>query len=94
MERALQSLWKSFPDLSVRIEGQETEGDLVKTKLVLSGTDRGGVLWYPATNRRATFSAEFVDRFRDGRLVEHGGETGTEGLLQQLGLSRAGDRDA
>lgn len=94
MERALQSLWKSFPDLSVRIEEQETEGDLVKTRLVLSGTDRGGVLWYPATNRRATFSAEFVDRFRDGRLVEHGGETGTEGLLQQLGLSRAGDRDA
>lgn len=94
MERALQSLWRSFPDLSVRIEEQETEGDLVKTNLVLSGTDRGGVLWYPATNRRATFSAEFVDRFRDGRLVEHGGETGTEGLLQQLGLSRAGDRDA
>jgi predicted ester cyclase len=86
MERVLQGLWESFPDLAVRVEGQETEGDLVRTRLSLSGTDRGGgVLWYPPTGRRATFTAEFVDRFSGGELVEHAGSTDTEGLLRQLG---------
>ena len=85
MERVLQGLWRSFPDLAVSIEDQEAEGDLVRTRLVLSGTDRGGVLWYPATNRHASFCAEFVDRFSGGALVEHGGSTDTEGLLRQLG---------
>src|SRR5918997_1074830 len=61
--------------------------ELVRTRVVLSGTDRGGVLWYPPTGRRATFVAEFIDRFRDGRLVEHTGEADTEGLLRQLGLA-------
>jgi hypothetical protein len=43
-------------------------------------------MWYPPTGRRASFSAEFVDRFsRDGQLVEHDGSTDTEGLLRQLG---------
>jgi hypothetical protein len=28
-----------------------------------------------------------VDRFSDGRLVEHSGEADTEGLLRQLGLA-------
>ena len=85
MERVLQGLWRSFPDLVVSVEDQEAVGDLVRTRLTLSGTDRGGVLWYPATNRHATFSAEFVDRFSGGELVEHGGSTDTEGLLRQLG---------
>jgi predicted ester cyclase len=85
MERVLQGLWRSFPDLVVSVEDQEAEGDLVRTHLVLSGTDRGGVLWYPPTNRHAAFSVEFVDRFWGGELVEHGGSADTEGLLRQLG---------
>jgi predicted ester cyclase len=86
MERVFSALWRSYPDLAVSIEGQEAEDDLVRTRVVLSGTDRGGVLWYPPTGRRATFAAEFVDRFRDGRLVEHSGAEDTEYLLRQLGL--------
>ncbi len=87
MERVFSALWKSYPDLAVSIEDQEAEDDLVRTRLVLSGTDRGGVLWYPPTGRRATFTAEFVDRFLNGRLIEHSGRTDTEELLRQLGLT-------
>jgi predicted ester cyclase len=87
MERVFTDLWRSYPDLAVSIENQEAEGDLVRTRVVLSGTDRGGVLWYPPTGRCATFAAEFVDRFSGGRLVEHSGEADTEGLLRQLGLA-------
>jgi predicted ester cyclase len=86
MERVLQSLWETFPDLTVEVLGQEAEGDLVRTHLSLSDTDRGsGVLWFRPTGRSATFSAEFVDRFLGGKLAEHGGDTDTQGLLRQLG---------
>ncbi len=86
MERVFSALWKTYPDLSVSIEAQEAKDDLVKTRLSLSGTDRGGVLWYPPTGKRATFTAEFTDRFHEGKLVEHSGKTDTESLLHQLGL--------
>ncbi len=85
MERVFSALRKSYPDLSVSIEGQEAEGDLVKTNVLLTGTDEGGAMWYPPTGRRVGFSAGFSDRFEDGLLVEHEGEADTEGLLRQLG---------
>jgi predicted ester cyclase len=86
MERVVLKLRESFPDLVVSVEEQEAERDLVRTRLTLSGTDRGrGVMWYPPTGRRVSFGAEFVDRFSGGVLVEHAGEADTEGLLRQLG---------
>ena len=91
MGRAFSALWRSYPDLAVSVEDQRAEGDLVRTHVTLSGTDRGGVLWYPPTGRRATFAAEFVDRFSGGRLIEHTGEADTEGLLRQLGLSETSE---
>ncbi|MEJ7842373.1 MAG: ester cyclase [Rubrobacter sp.] len=89
MERVFSALWKSYPDLSVTVEDQRAEGDLVRTRLTLSGTDRGGVLWYPPTERQATFTAEFVDRFVEGLLIEHSGQADTGELLRQLGLTQA-----
>jgi predicted ester cyclase len=86
MRRIILALRESFPDLMVSVEEQEVKGNLVRTRLLLSGTDRGGVSWFPATGRRAAFSATFEDRFRGGELVEHGGSTDTEGLLRQLDL--------
>jgi predicted ester cyclase len=90
MERIVSDLWASYPDLEVSVEGQETEGDLVRTRLTISGTDRGGVMWYPPTGRRVSFEAEFVDRFSGGLMVEHAGRADTEGLLRQLGHHREG----
>ena len=86
MRRIVLALRESFPDLTVSIEEQEAKEDVVRTRLLLSGTDRGGVSWFPATGRGAAFCATFEDRFRGGELVEHGGSTDTEGLLRQLGL--------
>jgi predicted ester cyclase len=53
------------------VEGEEAGGDLVRSRLVLSGTDRGsGIMWYPPTGRRVGFEAKLYDRFRVGKLVE------------------------
>jgi predicted ester cyclase len=73
------------------VVSQEAEGDVVRTRLVLSGTDRGsGVMWYPPTGRRVSFEVELTDRFRGGELVEHTGWVDTDGLLRQLGHHREG----
>jgi len=85
MERVFSGLRRSYPDLSVSVEGQEAEGDLVRTRLLLSGTDEGGAMWYPPTGRRVSFTAEFADRFWGGLVVEHSGEADTAELLRQLG---------
>jgi predicted ester cyclase len=85
MKRIVLTLRESFPDLRVSVEEQEADYDLVRTRLKLSGTDRGGVLWFRPTGRHATFSAHFEDRLRAGELVQHDGKTDTEGLLRQLG---------
>ena len=93
MGRLIADLRTSYPDLGVCVEGQEAEGDLVRTRLMLSGTDRGsGVMWYPPTGRSVRFEAVFWDRFRGGQLVEHAGWADTEGLLRQLGHHDGEDR--
>ncbi len=85
MGRIVVALRESFPDLRVSVEEQKADYGLVRTRLKLSGTDRGGVLWFRPTGRRAAFSATFEDCFRAGELVQHDGSTDTEGLLRQLG---------
>jgi predicted ester cyclase len=91
MRRFVADLWATYPDLEVSVVSQEAEGDVVRTRLVLSGTDRSsGVMWYQPTGRGVSFEAEFTDRFRGGELVEHTGWVDTEGLLRQLGHHREG----
>lgn len=89
-KRNIANLRASFPDLRFVLEGQEAEEDRVTTCWTASGTDRGGVLWYPPTGRAATFSGTFTDRFEEGRLVEHRGESDTKALLRRLGLPPEG----
>ena len=88
--RSIKDLRVSFPDLRFVIEGQEAKGEGVKTRWTASGTDRGGVLWYPPTGKETTFSGTFTDRFEGGRLVEHWGESDTKALLRRLGLPPTG----
>jgi len=88
LERAIANLHRAFPDLYFVSEKQTAEGDTVTTRWSASGTDHGGILWYPPTGKHAAFSGTFVDRFANGRLVEHRGESDTASLLEQLGLPR------
>jgi predicted ester cyclase len=85
-KRSLASLRRTFPDLQVSVEEQSVEGASVTTRCMLRGVDRGGVLWYPPTEKRVAFAATYTDSFSGGMLVEHRGRTDTAGLLEQLGL--------
>ncbi len=85
-KQAISDLHHAFPDLKADIPEQTAEGDEVFTRITFSGADRGGVLYYPPTNRTAKFTATFTDRFEDGELAEHDGEMDEETLMEQLGL--------
>ena len=87
LKHAVADLRRAFPDLRFEIRDQTAERDTVTTRWSASGTDRGGVLWYPPTGRRAAFSGAYTDRFAGGKLVEHRGDADQAGLLQQLGLA-------
>ena len=87
-KRSIAGLHETFPDLTFKLEEQFAEGDAVSTRCKIGGTDEGGVLWYPPTGGKATFESTFTDRFSNGKLVEHRGESDLDGLLQQLGLPR------
>jgi predicted ester cyclase len=85
-KRTIASLRKRLHDLELSVEDQSANGDTVTTRCELSSTDVGGVLWYPPTGKRLTFHIAYVDRFREGKLVEHQGKMDRTGLLEQLGL--------
>ena len=85
-KKTIVDLHRTFPDLDLCIEEQDADGDTVTTRCVFSGTDSGGVLWYPPTGKHATVIGTYTDRFSEGRLVEHRGGLDMASLLQQLGL--------
>jgi len=83
----IASLRDRFPDLVLCVEKQVANGEEVTTHCVLSGTDSGGVLWYPPTHKHATFRVTCVDHFRGRKLVQHWEKVDTRSLLEQLGLT-------
>ena len=85
-KKSISELHRVFPDLTLSIEEQTTQGDTVTTRCTFSGTDSGGVLWYPPTGRHATFTGTYTDRFSKGKIVEHHGGVDKMALLAQLGL--------
>jgi predicted ester cyclase len=86
LKKSLSELHRVFPDLSLSIDEQTAKDDTVTTHCTLSGTDSGGVFWYPPTHRPATFKGTYTDRFSNGKMVEHRGEVDKAALLEQLGL--------
>jgi hypothetical protein len=73
-KRSVASLRRTFPDLQVTVEEQSLEGASVTTLCTLRGVDRGGVLWYPPTEKWAAFAATYTDRFSGGICSSSTGE--------------------
>ena len=77
---------EGFPDLQITIEDAVGEGDLVAQRVHFTGTHTGEFQGLPPTNRKVSFSGLELNRFEDGRVVEHWFQLDALGLLQQLGL--------
>ena len=76
----------AFPDIHVHIEDLIAEGNRVVTRWSAHGTHRGELMGIPATGKTVNFTGIAMDRFENGRSVEHWEEIDQLGLMQQLGV--------
>ena len=60
-------------------------GDRVAYRGSFSGTHTGDLMGIPPTGKKITITFINIDRFADGKLVEHRSEADMLGLMQQLG---------
>ena len=75
----------AFPDLEHKIEQQIAEGDIVATRVTMTGTHLGSFMGVPPTNKRISWSVLLMDQVVDGRIVLHHASNSWT-LLADLGL--------
>ena len=79
----------AFPDLTLTIERQVAEGDLVVQNGLAKGTNTGPLLGRPATGAPAQFAWIDMYRITDDRITEIWHLEDVAGLLQQLAAAAA-----
>ena len=78
--------FRACPDLHFSIDDMIVEGDKVATRWTLTGTQKGAFAGIPATNKKRTISALYIDRLAGGKFAEEWERYDTLGMMQQLGL--------
>lgn len=76
----------AFPDMHVTILEQIAEGDKVVHRISVEATHLGPLMGIPPTGKRVKFTLIDINRYANGKFVEHWGEVDNLGLMQQLGL--------
>ena len=75
----------AFSDLSATIKHQVAEGDLVVTHVELTGMHTGPFLGAQPTSHKVIWSVIYLDRFEDGKAVEHASGDGWMDVLMTIG---------
>ena len=83
----VQALRRAFPDLNYRIDDIVIGDDSIAVRTTLTGTHRGDFFGSPASNRRVEVSQITIERFLDGKIIEHHRVTDELALRRQLGLT-------
>lgn len=79
-----QVLRPAFPDLTVNIDDQYAEGDVVVTRKSYEATHQGAFMGVPPTGKHVKFAVIDIIRLKDGKYVEHWANANMMGLMQQL----------
>ncbi len=82
----VQAMRRAFPDLHYTIEEVVVGDDSVAVRTTLRGTQLGDFFGLPPTGKRVEVSQITIERFRDGKIVEHHRVTDELKLRQQLGV--------
>jgi steroid delta-isomerase-like uncharacterized protein len=77
---------RAFPDLRYRIDQLVSTPDAVAARVTLSGTHLGDFFGIAPTGKRFEVTQTNIERFRDGKIVEHWRNTDELSLMRQLGL--------
>jgi predicted ester cyclase len=76
---------QTYPDLTISIERQITEGEWVATCITARGTHKGSWLGIKPTGKPVVYTGVNIDRVVGGRIVEHGGAANMLGPLLEIG---------
>lgn len=75
----------AFPDMSIAVEDQLAEGDLVASRWILRATHQGDLMGIPATGKRVTVTGTTIARIENGKVREEWHQWDQAGLLRQVG---------
>jgi steroid delta-isomerase-like uncharacterized protein len=75
----------AFPDLSLAIEEQIAEGDLVMTRFTARGTHRGELAGVQPSGRRVSVPCVLITRVENEKIVEDREVFDQLGMFQQIG---------
>lgn len=78
-------LLQAFELIDPCVEKVIAEADLVCVEWSCKGVHRGLFLGIPATGKIVSLYGMYIDRVRDGKVVEHWGLQDTMGVIAQLG---------
>jgi len=81
------ALRRAFPDLNYQIDDVVVGQDAIAVRTTLRGTHLGDFFGLPATGKRVEVSQMTIERFRDGKIIEHHRVTDELALRQQLGAA-------
>lgn len=79
--------WRTaFSDMEITIEREVAEGNFVVQSGVVSGTNTGPIMGWPATGKQARFTYMDMHRVVNGQIIETWHLEDIAGMLRQLGL--------
>ena len=85
LKKFYHGLWRAFPDLQIAVEDIIGEGETVAWRLSVNGTHQAEFRGIAPTHKRISFTAQYVFRFRDGKIIHRWTNLDRLGVLVQLG---------
>ncbi len=76
----------AFPNLNVTIHDQVAEGGKVVSRMSFAGTHQNDFQGIPPTGKTINLEGYILDRFVDGKIVEHRAMFDVMTMMQQLGV--------
>jgi predicted ester cyclase len=89
LRQVLPAFQAAFSDFDMEIYDIVAEGDLVAYRVSWTATHTGDLMGIPPTGAALSITESHFERFRDGKIVEHGGDWDQAGMLQQVGAPPA-----
>ena len=77
MRKHLEEVKKTYPDYTMKIIRQYSDGDFVISEFIMEGTHKGEWIGIKPTNKKLMFTGVDIDQVLDGKIVEHGGAVNT-----------------
>jgi len=77
MRQHLIAVRNTYPDYTMNIIRQFSDGDYVISEFIMTGTHRGVFLGITPTNKVISITGVDIDKIVDGKIVEHGGAANT-----------------